>query len=440
MRRFAESVLRSGDARRFGLGLVWSTLGMAAVRLTPLITTVIISRTLGIEIVGEFAIAYGTLMSAGMLAASGLSIMAVRNIAANVDRDKELTGRIVGMALILVGICSVALAALFYALSDVIARSVLAQPEVAPSLALVAPIVVLNALSQVQQAVLGGLQRFAAIARLNLFFGLALICLVPLGLLRYGLVGCFVAMGAATLCLCIGSFPTMRRALAENGVSIRFRGALSEWPLITRYALPALIASIVFEPVQWICVAILAGASGGLTAVGIYYIAMQLETLLVFVPQIVVNVVTPMLSSAFGAGDRRRLAGILMMSVGTTSAIAVGFVGFMLLFGDLVLRVFSLDVGVHWPVFVFAVANAAVMAFAAPLGAVPSTSGYTWSGLAITAGWALTFIGGTWLLRDQGAEGATAARLIAWSAQTVVYVLFTRWLLTRPALATQPAE
>src|SRR5690606_1606091 len=110
--------------------------------------------------------------------------------------------------------------------------------------------------------------------------GLVLIVCVPTGLLFYGLEGCFIAMGLATLGLCLATAPVLLRTLAGRGISLRFRGALSEWPLITRYALPALIASLVFEPVQWVCIAIIANAPGGLAAVGVYYIAMQIETLL----------------------------------------------------------------------------------------------------------------------------------------------------------------
>ncbi len=441
MRKLVAGLLASGDARRFGLGLVWSTVGMAAVRLTPLVTTVIISRSLGIESVGQFAVVYGTLVSAGMLAASGVSIMAVRNIAAQADADPAFAGRIAGLAILLAAACGLLLAGLFFALAGPIARHVLSQPELAPLLALVAPVIVLHAMGLVTQSLLSGLQRFAVLARLNIAYGLALIVAVPAGLIAFGLEGCFIAMGLVTLGQCLAIVPALRRALAEHGIAIRFRGALSEWRLITGFALPALIASLVFEPVQWICVAIIANGDGGLAAVGVYYIAMQIETLLLFVPQIVVHVLTPMLSAGFGADDRRRVGGVLAMGVGTTSLMAVGFVVFMALFGGWVLVIFQLDPALHWPVFAIAVANAAVMAFAAPLGVVPSTSGWTWTGLAITAGWAATFICGVALLRDQGAEGAVTARLIAWSAQTAVYAVFTWWLLARRRdPAAQPAE
>jgi O-antigen/teichoic acid export membrane protein len=137
-----------------------------------------------------------------------------------------------------------------------------------------------------------------------------------------------------------------------------------------------------------------------------------------------------MLSKGFGAGDRGKVLGVLGMSIGTNFVIALGFVGVMFLFGNWVLLIFKLD-SAHWPVFVIAVANAAVMAVALPLGPIPASSGYTWSGLTITAGWATTFVVGTWLMRDQGAEGAVLARLIAWSAQSVIYVFFTRYAVRK---------
>jgi O-antigen/teichoic acid export membrane protein len=431
MKSLAAFLAQSGDLRRFGFGLIWSMLGTIAVRLTPLITTILISRWFGVEVVGEFAVAYGTLMSAGMLAATGVSLMAIRNIAAEADRAPEFAGRIAGLAIMLTAASGFLLASVFFFFADAIAGRMLNQPELAPFLVIIAPAILLNAMSQVQIAILTGLQCFRSIARLNIGYGLALILAVPAGLWLYGLAGCFIAMALSTLGLGLAAYPVMRRALAQRGISVTFAGALSEWPLITKFALPALLASLLFEPVNWICTAIIVSTPNGLAEVGVYYIAMQLETLLLFVPQIVVQVIMPMLSKGFGAHDRGRVLTVIGMSVGTNALIALGFVGVMLLFGDLVLGVFRLDLNQHWPVFALAVANAAVMSLAAPLGPVPASSGYTWTGLAITAGWAATFIAGTWIMREQGAEGAFTARLVAWSAQSVIYVFFTYYAVRR---------
>jgi len=427
MKSLAAFLRQSGDLRRFGFGVIWTTMGSVAVRLTPLVTTILISRWFGIEVVGEFAVAYGTLMSAGMLAATGVSLMAIRNIAAEADRAPEFAGRIAGLAIMLTAGSGLLLASVFFFFAEPIASGMLKHPELAPFLAIIAPAILLNAMSQVQIAILTGLQKFRSIAHLNIAYGAALILAVPAGLWLYGLAGCFIAMALATLGLGLSAYPVMRRALAERGITVTFAGALSEWPLITKFALPALLASLLFEPVNWICTAIIVATPNGLAEAGVYYIAMQVETLLLFVPQVVVQVVIPMLSKGFGDRDRGRVLTVIGMSVGTNALIALGFMGVMFLFGSLVLDLFRLDLEQHWPVFVLAVANAAVMSLAAPLGPIPASSGYTWTGLGITAGWATMFIAGTWLLREQGAEGAFTARLIAWSAQSVIYVFFTHY-------------
>lgn len=439
MKSLAAFVSQSSDLRRFGFGLVWSTLGTVAVRLTPLVTTILISRWFGLEVVGKFAVAYGTLMSAGMLAATGFSLMAIRNIASEAERAPEFAGRIAGLALILTFASGALLAGVFFFLAEPIAAGLLRQPALAPFLVIIAPAILFNAMSQVQLSILNGLQQFRSIARLNIGYGAALIVAVPAGLWLDGLQGCFIAMALSTFGLCLSVWPVMRRALAARGITVSFAGALSEWPMITQFALPALLASVLFEPVNWICTAIIVSTPDGLAEAGVYYIAMQLELLLLFVPQIVVQVIVPMLSTGFGARDQKRVLGIIGMSVGTNLLIALGFVAVMLLFGDIVLGVFRLDLAAHGAVFVLAVANAAVMSLAAPLGPVPVSSGYTWTGLAITGGWATTFIVGTWLMREQGAEGAFTARLIAWTAQSIVYVFFTHYVLRKVCPAAQPA-
>jgi O-antigen/teichoic acid export membrane protein len=192
-----------------------------------------------------------------------------------------------------------------------------------------------------------------------------------------------------------------------------------------------LLASILYEPVNWICTTIVVNKPDGLEQVGLYFIAMQLETLLLFAPQIVVQVLIPMLSTGFGEGNRRRVLNILAMSIGTNLVIAIGFVSVMMLFGDWFLLVFKLDPARDWPVFVIVVFASAMIACALPLGQVPVSSGHMWTGLTITAGWAATFIIGTWLLQDQGAKGIVIARVIAWLMSFIAYVAFAAFSIRR---------
>ncbi|HET7413746.1 MAG TPA: oligosaccharide flippase family protein [Pararhizobium sp.] len=443
MRSVRTLITQSADLRVFSFGLIWSTFGTVAVRLTPLITTILISHWFGIEFVGKFGVTYSTLVSTSALAAAGVSLMATRNVAAYVENDPGTTGRLAGMALLLVGGAGTLLGLAIFLFADAIADRLLKQPELAFYLRVVSPIIVFNALNTVQIAILSGLQEFKAIARLNMICGGLMIVSVPAGLYFYGLAGSFAALGCAYFAACVITYPAMTGALRRRTVRIIFRGALSQWPMITRYAIPGLMASVLFEPVNWICTTIVVNNPDGLKQVGLYFIAMQLETLLLFAPQIVVQVTIPMLSTGFGDASRRRVLNILGMSIGTNIAIAVGFVTVMMLFGNWFLVLFKLDPAQDWQIFMVVVFASAMIAGALPLGQVPVSSGYMWAGLSITAGWATTFILGTWLLQDHGALGMVIARAIAWGLQTLVYIGFTRFAIGRTCgagrITTDPA-
>jgi O-antigen/teichoic acid export membrane protein len=431
MRSLRTRISQSADLRVFSLGLIWSILGTVAVRLTPMITTILISHWFGIESVGRFGVTYSTLVSASFLAATGVSLMATRNIAAYATTDPGTAGRLAGMALLLVATASTLIGLAIFHFSDAIAGQLLKQPELAFYLRVISPIVVVSALNNVQVAILNGLQQFKTIARLNMVMGGLMIVSVPIGLYFHGLTGSFAALGCAYLAGSVITAPAMLRALKARGIPLAFRGALSQWPMITRYAIPALMASLLYEPVSWICTTIVVGNPDGLQQVGLYFIAMQLETLLLFAPQIVVQVTIPMLSTGFGEHNRRRVLNVLGMSIGTNIIIALGFVTVMMLFGNWFLVLFKLDPAQHWPIFMIVVFASAMIAGALPLGQVPVSSGYMWTGLSITAGWAATFIIGTWFLQDQGAYGMVIARAIAWGLQTLVYVGFTRFAIDR---------
>jgi len=431
MRSIRTLIAQSADLRTFSSGLIWSTLGTVAVRLTPMITTILISHWFGLEFVGKFGVTYSTLVSSSMLAASGVSLMATRNVAAFAANDRATAGRLAGMALMLVAGGGILLGLAIYLFSDAIAGRLLKQPELAFYLRIVSPIVVFSALNTVQTAILSGLQQFKTIARLNLVYGTLMIVSVPTGLYFFGLPGSFAALGCVYFLACLVTYPVMIRALSGRGISLAFRGALSQWPMVTRYAIPALMASILFEPVNWICTAIVVNNPDGLRQVGLFFIAMQLETLLLFAPQIVVQVIIPMLSTGFGDASRRRVLNILAMGIGTNIAMAIGFIAVMMLFGNWFVLLFKLDPVSDWPIFMVVVFASGMIAAALPLGQVPVSSGYMWTGLVITAGWAATFIAGTWILQGHGAMGMVVARATAWALQTVAYVAFTRFAIER---------
>lgn len=429
MRSLRTLVNRSADLRIFSFGLLWSMLGTVVLRLTPMITTILISHWFGIASVGKFGVVYSTLVSASFLAATGVSLMATRNIAAYAATDPATAGRLAGMALFLTAGSSTLIGLAIYFLSGEIAGRLLQQPELAFYLRIISPIIVVNALNIVQVAILNGLQQFKTIARLNMAMGSLMIVLVPVGLYLHDLAGSFTALGFAYLGGCLIAFPAMLQALRARDIPLAFRGTLSQWPMITRYAIPALLASLLFEPVSWICTAIVVNHPDGLQQVGLYFIAMQLETLLLFVPQIVVQVTIPMLSTGFGVASRRRVVNVLAMAIGTNIAIALGFLSMMILCSDWFLVLFKLDPAQHWPIFLVVVLTSAMIAAALPLGQVPVASGYMWTGLFITAGWAMSFIIGTWFLQYLGAFGMVIARALAWGLQTMVYIGFGRFVM-----------
>jgi O-antigen/teichoic acid export membrane protein len=218
MRSLKSLISQSADLRVFSLGLIWSVLGTVAVRLTPMITTILISHWFGIAAVGTFGITYGTMLSASFLASSGVNLMATRNVAAYAAKDPVTAGRLAGMALLLAGGCAVTLGLLIFLFSEAIAVRLLRQPELAFYLRVISPIIVVTALNNTQIAILSGLQQFKTIARLNTIMGCLMIAAVPVGLYFYGLTGAFAGLGTAYLAGGLIAAPATTGALPSSSL------------------------------------------------------------------------------------------------------------------------------------------------------------------------------------------------------------------------------
>jgi O-antigen/teichoic acid export membrane protein len=178
-------------------------------------------------------------------------------------------------------------------------------------------------------------------------------------------------------------------------------------------------------------------AMGGYPEMGVFGAANQWLIAILVIPTIVGQVVFPhaaRVTKESYATSMHMLRQATMLS--TVVALPVALVGSVL--SPWIMRGYGDSFEAAWPTLVVVLATAVVMALQTPAVHIIAASGRMWWLLMTYIPWAIVFVGGGILARDDGAMGLAGARLIAYVIHTVAIFFTARVALRRAAVAPGP--
>jgi O-antigen/teichoic acid export membrane protein len=177
---------------------------------------------------------------------------------------------------------------------------------------------------RLELGVLAGFEAFSATATVNFSRGLLLVPSVYIGASYAGLSGAIVAMSAVVFVVCaIGAY-LLKAKLASLGVPLRFVRSADESVFATSGSM--WMGSVLATGSIWVVTVLLSRHPDGLTQLGLFHAADKWRLALIFLPQVMFQVILPMLSHSLAAGDlrtcRRLSLAALSVIVGITGSAA----------------------------------------------------------------------------------------------------------------------
>jgi O-antigen/teichoic acid export membrane protein len=427
-------------ARRIASGSVWAIWGSVVSRVLALGSMIALARILGPQAFGQFGLVQATIGVAGLMAGIGFGTTATRFIASHA-REGERVGQIIGLLNQLT--CAVLTLAVLLVLwlAPIISRGALHSEHLQRALCIGTALLTANVLRGVQSGTLAGFERFDRIARLNIIEGIASCALVPsLGYLG-GLEGGIAGLAIGSLLAWFVGERVKARLLASAEIRVRYRGAWRDWRILTGYSLPSLLANLVATPVLWYAMTMLASASGGYEALGLYNAAYQWQGPLIFLPMILTSSSIPVLVQEWEHGSRanfrRTTTWIALITLAATLVPAV----IVALSAKPVMAFYGRAFADGWSVLV-------VLVLAAPLHAltrVASGALYgmnrAWRVFSSNLTWGvLLIVTATLLIPAHGAFGLAVAFLIAYAVHAAICVSFVLIESGAPADAKHKTE
>lgn len=415
----------SALARRFLGGAAWSVLGSVASSAVTLIMLMLVARFLGKEVYGQFVVIQSTLNMVGVFAGFGIGTAATRYAAEFRTRGTDRLGHILTLAeRTILGFGLLASTGLVFA-SGWMATYILNAPGLSAPLAISACAVLFMAMDSYQKSVLIGFESMRAFAIGSVIGVIAGFPFMLLAANKFGLQGAAFAILVNAMLQAVVSRYQMTWELRKYKVHRGAKGCLSEWPVLWRFAFPALLSGALVGPAHWAAQAFLANTSNGYAEMAVLGIAMQWFNVTMFLPSAAGRVVLPILTDHVTKNDHGRSRRILLYAIGANAMLVVPMAVLLCLLSPNIMSLYGNGFEHDNNPLVLGVMTAALLAIQTPVSNLLAASSRMWLGSLMNAGWALVYVGLAYFLANKGAKGIMIALGVAYLAHTTWVALFT---------------
>ncbi|MFZ2405405.1 MAG: oligosaccharide flippase family protein, partial [Methylobacter sp.] len=418
---------------RIAKGAFWSLAGAVISRALMLVASIVVARILGKTGFGELGIIQATVGMFGVFAGFGLGLTATKYVAEFRQSDPERAGRIIGLSG-LVAMATGSLMALgLLVFAPWLAEHTINAPHLTGVLRIAALILFISALNGAQTGALSGFEAFRTIACVNLFVGLISFPILVLGTYLCGLTG---AVWALAINLCFNwllNHLALRIEARRHKVPFTLRNCSHEMLVLWRFSLPAVLASALVGPVNWLCATFLVNQPDGYGEMGIFNAANQWYVMLMFLPGLLGGVVLPVLSERLGQKDTSQSMKTMVLAMKANALIVMPFVLIACIISPCIMGFYGPDFRDGWPTLVIVLLTAGLVSVQVPVGQIIAATGQMWVGFSMNMGWAIVFIMTTLLLVDKGSLGLAAARGVGYIFHATWTFGFAIWLIHKEA-------
>jgi O-antigen/teichoic acid export membrane protein len=197
---------KSDIRSRFINGAFWSLTGSVVSQGLMIIASIIVARILGKLEYGELGMIRSTVNMFAVFAGFGLGVTATKYIAEFSVKDRDKTGKIIGLTTIFAGVIGFIISASIIIMAPFLADKTINAPHLVNEIRLGAIILFFSSLNGSFTGILAGFQAFKSIAKINLIAGVIAFPL-QIGLtLLLGLPGSVIGFGLNFLVLWIFNY------------------------------------------------------------------------------------------------------------------------------------------------------------------------------------------------------------------------------------------
>lgn len=431
--RFSPGVLRSIYQRieasplgyRLAKGAFWSLAGTLISRGLGLVSTVVVGRMLHAHGFGELGMIQSTVGLFGTVGGFGLGMSSTKYVAEFRRSDPARAGRIIALASATAWISSSIFAAALFFAAPLVAKHVLAAPNLAELLRIGSLLLLFSGVNGAQTGSLSGFEAFKTISNVNLIAGVLTFPLMIIGVWLAGVQGAVWAIVASTGANCVLNWRALRKEARNSGITLEYIGCTREWPIFVHFNLPGVLNSVMLSFSAWACGAILVNQIDGYSGMGVFNAVKRIQQLPEILLGMLMSPFLPVLSEAFGRKDMATYRKTFMTAFFVAALLMVPFSLLLLCAPWLALLPYGKTFSGGEPVARWVMIGSIAYGLLWPLGTVIISLGRMWLAFWLIVLNTVMFLGLGWVLVPRyGAAGYAAASTISLILSNIPSVLF----------------
>jgi O-antigen/teichoic acid export membrane protein len=422
---FYQRIETSPLGYRLAKGAFWSLSGSLFARGLGLLSAILVGRILGKREYGELGIIQNTIGLFGTLAGFGMGLTANKYVAEFKRKDPKRAGNIIAAASMTAWITSGSMALTLVVCSQWLATKTLAAPQLAGLLRVGALLLLASGINGAQMGALAGFEAFKRVAHINLICGILNFPVMVIGAFMWGVTGAVWGLVGCQLALCTISFFAVRIEANRYSISLRYAGCFSDMNMFWRFSVPAVLTGILNSAVNWGAGALVVNQKGGYGEMGIYNAAFRVKQVPELLLFMLIAPILPVLSEAYGKGDRATFQRGLIFNFLLATLIIVPVSLLQAAAPALTMMPFGPEYQGHPEVVRWLMLHSVLYALMFPMGNVLISMGEMWFDSLMTLLFAVLFGVCAWLLVPRyAAAGYAASMAIAFALANLTGVIF----------------
>lgn len=286
----------------------WAVFGNGLGHFLLLLAGIVIARFLGKDIYGEYGVVKTTMFYIASFSTLGLGFTATRFVARYKGVDEGLLKGSIFSSLSITAISSLILCLLLLVFAKPLAIY-LDEPRLAIPFRFLGVIIMAKAMSTTTGAVLGGIKNFKAVGVNNIISGACMLIMGSGFTYLWGLNGSLIALLSSQCILCLLNLVAIYKSSLYK---LRYVERKKATAPILKFTFPVALQELSYSLSQWGVILILTKFCS-LGEVGLYTAAAQWNTIILFMPSLLSNVVLSYLSGSETANKQQRLLKLMLL-------------------------------------------------------------------------------------------------------------------------------
>ena len=420
-----------GLRQRVLSGALWVTAANLTYRGTLMLAMMMVARILGKDDYGQLGIIQSSITMFEAVAALGMGVTATKHIAEYRDSDKNKVSRVIELTRVTTFVTGVSFGAVIYLLAPWLSTSVLGSSELTEFVRISALILFFNAISGGRVGMLAGFEAYRAMALINSLTGTMSVFLVAGGAYFYGVNGALWGLVGVSAINALLNHILSIRVMRKEAIPRVAKLTRTEWHLLWHFSLPAMMAGILYAPINWVGSAYLVKTSG-YGEMGLFAAANQWFSVLLFIPGVITSVFLPVFADQGGRGREHNLGRLLGKALKATVLVSLPLVAAIALSSSWIMRLYGEGYSEAASMLVMIALAAFVASTQNIMGNALATINRMWIHFASNMVWAVVYLMAVIVLVGQGykAFGLCLAILLAYSVKLLFSGVMVRMYIS----------